>query len=195
MTAWALFSGVVGALLVFVAGILREEWRNDRETVGILRLLQAEIEHNDAAVRTLDYWRNASVVNIDMRLLPLVKAEVWQGVRVRAAQLLPELLARSLNDYYSPLENVVTLRGLQDDPKKLDLSNHILMNALGKRDEGQDTPVPVLYVDNAVRALQAQTEAGNRIEEYLALPAWTRYPTVVQLVSLLPRKQDVRSQL
>ena len=48
-----LLSGFLGALLVFVLGAAREWWRNERERRGLLRLLLAEIEHNDEVIRTI----------------------------------------------------------------------------------------------------------------------------------------------
>lgn len=53
MTLELLFSGVVGALIVFVLGLLREWWREEREREGLLRLLLAEIDHNAEVVRTI----------------------------------------------------------------------------------------------------------------------------------------------
>ena len=121
-----------------------------------MRLLLAEIEYNVAVVQTLEHWRTAEVVNIDMRLLPHLKVEVWHSVRVRAAQLLPEELTTTLNDYYSPLGNLISLREVKEDPKKLDLSNH-LMNTLTRLAERKYTGPPILYMDYAILALDAQT--------------------------------------
>jgi hypothetical protein len=45
--------GAIGALLVFLLGILREARRNDREKLRLLRLLLAEIEHNTEVSETL----------------------------------------------------------------------------------------------------------------------------------------------
>ena len=53
MSPKVLLFGLVGALLVFVLGALREWWRNERERRGLLRLLLAEIEHNAEVVRTI----------------------------------------------------------------------------------------------------------------------------------------------
>ena len=190
---WALFSGVVGALLVFVLGILRQEWRDDREGVGILRLLLAEVEYNVAVVQTLEYWRTADVVSIDMRLLPHMKAEVWRDVRVRAAQLLPKELTATLNDHYSPLDNVIAIREVQEDPKKLDLSSHVMMNALGKQADLNYTGPPVLYVDYALLALETQNVARRQIEDHLSLPGWKRYSLTGRVVEFALRRRTARN--
>jgi hypothetical protein len=187
-----LFAGVVGALLVFVLGLVREKWRSDREQVGILRLLLAEIHHNIAVVQTLEHWRGA-VLNIDVRLLPRMKAEVWRDVRVRAAQLLREKLITTLNDYYSPLDNVITLREVQEDPTKLDLSNNVMMDALGKQAERQYTAPPILYVDYALLALQAQNVARKQVEDQLARPGWARYPLTGRVIGFAIRSRTGES--
>jgi hypothetical protein len=171
--------------LVFILGVVREEWRREREEVGILRLLLAEIEYNVAVVQTLEHWKTAEVVNIDMRLLPHLKVEVWHSVRVRAAQLLPAGLTMTLNDYYSPLGNLISLREVQEDPKKLDLSNHLTMNTLTRLAERKYTGPPILYMDYAILALDAQNVAHSKIADGLALPWWRRYPLTGRVVDLV----------
>jgi hypothetical protein len=187
-----LFAGLLGALLVFVLGLLREEWRSDREQVALLRLLLAEVEHNVAVVQTLEHWRGSDPP-IDMRLMPIIKSEVWHDVRVRAAQLLPEELTTVLNDYYSPLDNVLTIRELQEDRKKLDLSSHVLMEAIGRLAKQYEGP-PILSVDYALLTLQAQTATRNKLADQLALPWWKRYPLtgrVVDWMALALRSRKV----
>ena len=46
VNAEVLLAGSVGALAVFVLGIIREWWRNECERRGLLVLLLAEMEHN-----------------------------------------------------------------------------------------------------------------------------------------------------
>jgi hypothetical protein len=164
-----LLAGSIGALLVFVLGTLGTVLRRDREQVGILRLLLAEIHHNIAVVQTLGHWRGA-VLNIDARLLPRLKAEVWRAVRVRGAQLLPEELTTTLNDYYSPLDNVITLQNLKEAPGELDLSNDVMMQALGQLAQPQYAGPPFLYEDYALYALEAQNTARQQVEDHLASP-------------------------
>ena len=66
MSAWSLLSGVIGALLVFCLGFVRELWRDERERRGILRLLLAEIEHNIEVVRTVRESRPALLGSPDL---------------------------------------------------------------------------------------------------------------------------------
>jgi hypothetical protein len=183
-----LFAGVVGASLVFVLGALREEWHNDREGVGILRLVLAEIEHTVAVIQTLEDWAGA-VLTIDMWLLPRLKTEVWRDVRVRAAQLLPEDLTMILNDYYSPLDNVVSLQEVQDGSQGLDLSSQVMMDALAILPERRYTGPSFLHRDYAIHALEMQDEALNRISEYLSLRPWMRQEWLVRMVKFASRSQ------
>ncbi len=60
-------------------------------------------------------------------------------------------LTTTLNDYYSPLDNVVTIREVQEDPKNLDISSHVMMDALRKQVERLYSALPILYVDYALR--------------------------------------------
>ncbi len=95
VSAEVLLAGSVGALAVFVLGVVREWWRNERERRGILRLLLAEIGHNAEVCRTIGEttWDLLSAPE-----LPSMRVGTWSDCRVRAAQLLPEYLTQGLND-------------------------------------------------------------------------------------------------
>jgi hypothetical protein len=54
LAVWSLLSGLIGALVVFFLGGLREWWRNEQERRGLLILLLAEIEHNVEVIRTIE---------------------------------------------------------------------------------------------------------------------------------------------
>ncbi len=106
MSAEVLLAGSVGALAVFVLGVVREWWRNERERRGILRLLLAEIGHTAEVCRTIGEttWDLLSAPE-----LTSMRVGTWSDCRVRAAQLLPEYLTQGLNDYYDSLQNLLTL--------------------------------------------------------------------------------------
>src|SRR3712207_1308457 len=88
MSPEVLLSGLVGALLVFVLGALREWWRNERERRGLLRLLLAEIEHNAEVVRTV--WESGKPSLIGSPNIRLMTSRTWRDTQARAAQLLPD---------------------------------------------------------------------------------------------------------
>ena len=148
----------------------------------------ADIEHNKSVVKTLEYWRGG-ILTIDVRLLPRMEEEVWQHVRGRATQLLPQELTGTLSDYYSPLHKVLTLRERQTDVKKLEISTDVIITALAKRAGEQTSSAPILYVDYALLALQGQDPVHERVEYYLALPWWKRYPWTSRATELVLRRR------
>jgi hypothetical protein len=89
-----------------------------------------------------------------------------------------------VNDYYSPLDNVLTIRELQEDRKKLDLSSNVMMEAIGRLAKEYEGP-QILSVDYALLALQAQTVTRNKLADRLSLPWWNRYPLTGRVVNLL----------
>ena len=53
MNAEVSLAGSLGALAVFVLGIVLEWWRNERERRGLLVLLLAEMKHNAEVIQTV----------------------------------------------------------------------------------------------------------------------------------------------
>ena len=110
-----LLSGLVGALAVFFLGWLREWWRNERERRGLLRLLLAEIKHNEIVIEAI---RDSDTSLPTSPHLDALKTETWNESREMAAGLPPELLT-ALVSYYEPLEIFRTLKNLPDpEPDK-----------------------------------------------------------------------------
>jgi hypothetical protein len=107
-----LLSGLFGALLVFLLGVLREWWRNEQERRGLLILLLTEISHNGEVIRTVQ-----DRINPDQAMEDLIghphfstqKVRTWDNVQERAAALLPDYLMAALDEYYAPLETLLTL--------------------------------------------------------------------------------------
>jgi hypothetical protein len=129
VSAWALVSGLFGALLVFFLGLFREAWRNNREKIGVLRLILAEIEHNAEVSRTLGETTRDLLSSPD--LSRSLKTETWSDVRTQAARLLPKELRDALNDYYSPLQTLVTL--LQFENRKNDRANRMVRGQIKEK--------------------------------------------------------------
>ena len=90
MNVEVLLAGSVGALAVFVLGIVREWWRNERERRGLLVLLLAEMEHNTEVIHTV-----AERVDVDRPIEDMIgnanfatlKMRTWSKVQGRAAAL------------------------------------------------------------------------------------------------------------
>jgi len=161
VTGWALFSGALGALLVFFLGILRERWRNSLEEEGLLRLLLAELDHNEEVSRAI----GESTTNLRDILgspnLPAMRLATWHSARGRATQLLPRKLGEVLLNYYSVLQTLLTLRGFKK--RQNDYMNRLLRQ--------QRNP----YEDYPKRMLTAQKEAREQIKEYLERPRVRRF--------------------
>jgi len=112
MSPEVLLSGLFGALLVFLLGVLREWWRNEQERRGLLILLLTEISHNGEVIRTVQ-----DRINPDQAMEDLIghphfstqKVRTWDNVQERAAALLPDDLMAALDEYYAPLETLLTL--------------------------------------------------------------------------------------
>ena len=112
MSPEVLLSGLFGALLVFLLGVLREWWRNEQERRGLLILLLTEISHNGEVIRTVQ-----DRINPDQAMEDLIghphfstqKVKTWDNVQETAAALLPDDLMAALDEYYAPLETLLTL--------------------------------------------------------------------------------------
>lgn len=166
MSAWSLLSGVIGALLVFCLGFVRELWRDERERRGILRLLLAEMEHNVEVVRTIQNSRGALVGSRD---LPLMRVDTWRDTRVRAAQLLhSRLLSDVVGGYYSALEALLTLLRFSDMGGER--GERWLRAAIGKR-LGEEIPRsrdPWTWY--SLKTVEGQERVPEIISAYLGRP-------------------------
>jgi hypothetical protein len=111
VTTDVLLAGLGGALVVFLLGIFREWWREEREREGLLRLLLSEIDHNAEVVRTVGEKTNNPLGAEDFLK---ISADTWRELQGRAAALLPDDLFAVLNGYYSSLQTLLTLLEFED---------------------------------------------------------------------------------
>ena len=169
-----LFGGVFGALLVFLLGLLREWWRNEQERRGLLILLLAEISHNGEVIRTVQ-----DRINPDQAMEDLIghphfltqKVKTWDNVQERAAALLPDNLMAALDEYYAPLETLLTLVRFPNM-----VSDSFDRTLRGQIQEARPrwavaaTRQP--YGEQLQRLLDAQVSAPRKIEQYLSRPRW-----------------------
>jgi hypothetical protein len=157
MSAWALVSGLLGALLVFVLGVIREAWRNDQEKLGLLRLLLAEIEHNAEVTKTIG--EATSDLLSSQEFSRSMNTETWRDVRTKAARLLPQEMRKALVDYYAPLQTLKTLLTFSG------VGNDRMNRSL----RGQRNP----YEEYLNKTLDQQGKTQAQIETYLEL-SWSR---------------------
>ncbi len=109
-TAWSLLSGLFGAFLVFVLGVLREWWRGELERSGLLRLAHAEIKRNRRILQPLREADGTTATAYLIWSLRHLETDDWDRSKVRLAQLIvkSEHFA-SLSDYYDRLGYLVRL--------------------------------------------------------------------------------------
>jgi hypothetical protein len=159
---WVLLSGLIGALAVFFMGIAREWWRNEQERRGLLRLLLSEIKHNAELVSLI---RESGAGFTEQPDILALKTETWQETRARAARLLPAEMLQALDDYYSRLETLLSLRHLSLIGEKM-MGRWILAIARGETDDDLEWSTNPFgwYL---ARTLEAESQVRSSITEYL----------------------------
>jgi hypothetical protein len=172
-----LLGGALGALLVFVLGVLLEGWRRERKQRGLMRLLLAEINHNEIVIKVIA--ESGSSVETS-RYLDALKTDTWNESR-EAASGLPADLLNDLISYYEPLEIFLTVKSLPPkDPNrtprgaremiemKLDDMTEPLNQVLSQW--GFPTTRRETYQQSTLRA---STRVKKSIETYLDRPLWS----------------------
>jgi hypothetical protein len=171
-----LLSGLIGALAVFFLGWLREWWRDEQERRGLLILLLAEIEHNAEVLRTILDRLNEGYAMEDLighSHFTNQKARTWEGVQERAAALLPDDLMAALQEYYAPLETLLTL--VRFPSMTSDSSDRRLRGAIQEmKPEWSVAATRQPYREQLQKLLEAQGSTPPKLEEYLARPWWRR---------------------
>jgi hypothetical protein len=98
-----LFAGFAGALFVFVLQRLWELVRREQERRGIMRLIYAELRHNE---QELHYFKSDPQGAIRDPRINALSVNVWHSTRARLAQLLPASSVEVLALYYLLLETL-----------------------------------------------------------------------------------------
>jgi len=169
-----LLSGLIGALAVFFLGWLREWWRDEQERRGLLILLMAEIEHNAEVIRTIFDRMNPGQAMEDLIGHPhfqTQKAKTWGNVQERAAALLPDDLMAALQEYYAPLETLLTL--VRSPNMTSDSFERTLRGEIQEAKPGWSvaaTRQP--YREQLQKLFDAQESTPPKIKGYLARPWW-----------------------
>jgi hypothetical protein len=95
-----------------------------------------------------------------------MKAETWRDVRTRAAALLPAEIMAAVEDYYSPLETVLTLLQFQDAVS--DTADRMLRDEIQRvKPEWSVAATSNPYGEYLDRTVAAQDTARERIKRYL----------------------------
>jgi hypothetical protein len=179
-----LLGGALGALIVFVLGVLLEWSRRERERRGLLRLLLAEINHNEIVIKAID---ESGTSLPESPHLDKLKTETWEENQQKALGLPDELL-EALVSYYQPLEIFRTIQSLPpEDPNRppRDRPPHSWLEewveSLAKTFEPLRDAVNELFGLPETKhwreayeqiMLRAQARAKKRIADYLDRPLW-----------------------
>jgi hypothetical protein len=129
--------------------------------------------------------------------LYLMKTETWRATRARTVQLVPSKLLAALEDYYVPLETLLTMLRYEEAKRKTTGNEEARPNVAGDEEHrARVASAGERWLRNALReafgdeakldratqyaekALDAQQEARGQLEEYLACPWWQRWFSV-----------------
>jgi hypothetical protein len=162
LTTEVLLGGLGGALAVFILGIIREWWREEREREGLLHLLLTEINHNDEVARTIGETTWDLLSSKDF---PSMRAETWRNVQGRAAALLPDDEFVTLNGYYAPLLTLLTFSNRSNER-----TNRVIRKAYTKL-TGKEVPANRDPWNEYLNATLEELERARvQINIYLARP-------------------------
>ena len=168
ITVLGVFGGLgvgasIGAFATYLLRQRADRKREQRERDSLLRLLLAEIKHNREVARTArgeeDRPRQVGSSN-----LAFMKTETWRATRTRATQLLPGELLTSLEEYYTPLETLLTLLEFEGTNKSAGERwlRVALSQKLGEEKVALDRPTTY-----ALKTLDAQDEVYEQISDQL----------------------------
>jgi len=169
MSADVLLSGLFGAVLVFFLSWWREWWRADRERRGLARLLLSEIKHNSTVTEIIQDSGISLFFSPD---LPRMRTETWRESR-ESAVALPSKMLKDLDDYYRPLEILLTLREFPDmENDRLERIHRKILGQLSGREfvRSQDH-----WGESEQAMLEAQDRARQRLTEYWESSWWQRW--------------------
>lgn len=111
-----LLSGAVGALLVFVLGVVwqgaRDVRRRRRERVALMTLVHHEIMHNEQIMERV----GASEYPSGVSELAALHDDAWRENRARIAQLEDERAVEYLGAYYTSIGNLISAERLSQEP-------------------------------------------------------------------------------
>jgi hypothetical protein len=169
-----LLGGALGALGVFFLGWLKEQRRDEQERRGLLILLMAELEHNAEVIRTIFDRMNPGQAMEDLISHPHFanqKARTWDNVQERAAALLPDDLMAALEEYYAPLETLLTL--VRFPSMASDSFDRTLRSEIQERKpEWSVAATRHPYQEQLQKLLEAQDNTPPKIKECLDRPRW-----------------------
>jgi hypothetical protein len=104
-----LLSGAVGALSIFLLGVLREMWRQRRERIALMTLVYLEVVHNERILDRIQRGQNYTKKAAQAQGL---RQDTWEQNRSRLTQLEDGRIVDYLATYYTVLSTFVNLAPL-----------------------------------------------------------------------------------
>ena len=109
-----LIGAAVGAFLVFLFTEVREYRQRRRERAGLLKLLLAEMDHNEKSLAEIDGATGWEFDRVGGQALP-VALEAWVECRTKIAQLVNAKTFGALENYYRKCQD---LRDMRPDTRR-----------------------------------------------------------------------------
>ena len=123
MNTEVLLAGSIGALSVFLLGLLRESLQQWRELRGLTRLATNEIMHNTVILQTV-YGDPAEVLTDRTGQLKTLRVDTWVSVRVRLAEMMPAADFWNLSFYYALLQELERIQQIDMSRIQAQRSSH-----------------------------------------------------------------------
>jgi hypothetical protein len=125
-----LLSGAVGALSIFLLGVVREMWRQRRERIALMTLVHLEVMHNKRILdRIQEGRRDYSKRNAQGKGL---RQDAWEQNRARLTQLEGGRIVDYLATYYTVLSTFINLSSLVGNNKELSAETNEALEKLIK---------------------------------------------------------------
>jgi hypothetical protein len=104
-----LLSGAVGALSIFLLGIIRDMWRQRRERIALMTLVHLEIVHNERILNRIHSQEEQRAYDKRAALVKGLRQDAWEQNRARLTQLEDGRIVDYLATYYTALSTYVNL--------------------------------------------------------------------------------------
>jgi hypothetical protein len=127
-----LLSGAVGALSIFLLGVIRDMWRQRRERIALMTLVHLEIVHNERILNRIHIQEEQRAYDKRAALVKGLRQDAWEQNRTRLTQLEDGRIVDYLATYYTVLSTFVSLSSLVAPNQQLSAEAHEALERLSK---------------------------------------------------------------
>jgi hypothetical protein len=127
-----LLSGAVGALSIFLLGVIRDMWRQRRERIALMTLVHLEIVHNERILNRIHVQEEQRAYDKRAALVKGLRQDAWEQNRTRLTQLEDGRIVDYLATYYTVLSTFVSLSSLVAPNQQLSAEAHEALERLSK---------------------------------------------------------------